>query len=137
MSKSHLCTTELEYLGYLINRQGVRPTLKKVEAILKIATPKTRKQLRSFIGLVNYYRDMLPKRTELLAPLSSLTSSKVKWKWTSEHQEAFDQMKQLVARETLLTYPDFNKKFTIHTDASKLQLELVILRMVNMLPFTV
>ena len=42
VSKSQLCTTELEYLGYLINRQGVRPTLRKVEAILKIATPKTR-----------------------------------------------------------------------------------------------
>ena len=54
VSKSHLCKTEMEYLSYLINRQGVRPNLKKLEAMIKIATPKTRKQLRSFIGLVNY-----------------------------------------------------------------------------------
>ena len=121
-SKSSFCCDELEYLGYLINREGVRPTLKKVEAISQIATPKTRKQLRSFIGMVNYYRDMWPQRAHLLAPLSSLTSSKVKWRWEEEHQQAFEQMKKLIARETLLTYPDFTKSFEIHTDASKIQL---------------
>ena len=57
-SKSHFCCDELEYLGYLINRKGVRPIMKKVEAIKKTDTPTTRKQLRSFIGRVNYYRDM-------------------------------------------------------------------------------
>jgi hypothetical protein len=54
--------------------------------------------------------------------VSSLTSVKVKWKWTPEHQVAFDQMKALIAKETLLTYPDFSKEFEINTDASKLQL---------------
>ena len=121
-SKSTFCKDELVYLGYLINREGVRPTMKKVEAIRNIATPKTRKQLRSFIGMVNYYRDMWPKRSHILAPLSALTSSKVKWEWTLEHQSAFDAMKVAIAQETLLTYPDFNKPFVIHTDASKVQL---------------
>ena len=122
VTKSHFCCDELEYLGYLINREGVRPTMKKVEAIKKIATPTTRKQLRSFIGMVNYYRDMWPKRSHLLAPLSALTSSKVKWNWTDKCQLAFEDMKELIARETLLTYPDFNKPFEIHTDASQVQL---------------
>jgi transposase InsO family protein len=65
---------------------------------------------------------MWPQRSHLLAPLSSLTSVKVKWKWTKEHQDAFEQMKALIAKETLLTFPDFSKEFEIHTDASKLQL---------------
>ena len=121
-TKSSFCCDELEYLGYLINRTGVRPTMKKVEAIKRISAPTTRKQLRSFIGMVNYYRDMWPKRSHLLAPLSALTSSKVKWNWTNECQQAFEQMKELIARETLLTYPDFNKPFEIHTDASQVQL---------------
>ena len=121
-SKSHFCCSELEYLGYLINRKGVRPTMKKVEAIKNIASPTAHKQLRSFIGMVNYYRDMWPKRSHLLAPLSALTSAKDKWKWTSECQQAFDDMKQSIARETLLTYPNFNKPFEIHTDASQVQL---------------
>ena len=120
--KSFFARTELEYLGYHISREGLRPSQKKVEAILQIEAPKTRKQLRRFIGMVNYYRDMWPQRSHLLAPLSSLTSSKVKWKWTTEHQESFDKMKALMAKETLVTFPDFNKEFEIHTDASALQL---------------
>jgi Reverse transcriptase (RNA-dependent DNA polymerase) len=73
-SKSYFCCDELEYLGYLINRKGVKPTMKKVEDIMKIDAPTTRKQVRSFIGMVNYYRDMWPQRSHLLAPLPSLTS---------------------------------------------------------------
>jgi RNase H-like domain found in reverse transcriptase len=98
------------------------PSQKKVEANLQIKPPTTHKQLRCFIGLVNYYHNMWPLRSHLLAPLSLLTSSKVKWKWTTEHQESFDKMKALIAKETLLTFPDFSKEFEIHTDASKLQL---------------
>jgi hypothetical protein len=120
--KSFFGRTNLEYLGYNISREGMRPSQKKVEAILQIKPPTTRKQLRRFIGMVNYYRDMWPLRSHLLAPLSALTSSKVKWKWTTEHQEAFEKMKALIAKETLLTFPDISKEFEIHTDASKLQL---------------
>jgi hypothetical protein len=105
-----------------ISREGIRPSQKKVDAILQIKPPTTRKQLRHFIGMVNYYRDMWPLRSHLLAPLSSIISAKVKWKWTTEHQEAFDKMKALIAKETLLTFPDFSQEFEIHTDASKLQL---------------
>ena len=120
--KSFFARTNLEYLGYNISREGLRPSQKKVEAILQIKAPTTRKQLRRFIGMVNYYRDMWPQRSHLLAPLTAMTSAKVKWKWTSEHQESFDKMKALMARETLVTFPDFTKEFEIHTDASKLQL---------------
>ena len=51
-----------------------------------------------------------------------MTSGQVKWKWTSEHQESLDKMKALMARKTLVTFPDFTTEFEIHTDASKLQL---------------
>jgi RNase H-like domain found in reverse transcriptase len=51
-----------------------------------------------------------------------MTSAKVKWKWTPEHQEAFEQMRALMAKETLVTFPDFTMEFEIHTDASNLQL---------------
>ena len=126
MAKSKICREELEYLGYHISRQGIQPIAKKVEAILAIDRPKTKKQLRGFIGMVNFYRDMWPKRSELLAPLSSMTSSTTKFKWTEEHDKSFKEMKKIMARETLLAFPDFNKPFDIHTDASKLQLGSII-----------
>ena len=121
-TKSHFCQVKLEYLGYIINRKGMMPSTKKVNAILQMDTPKTRKQLRRFIGMVNYYRDMWKKRSEILAPLTALTSSTVKWKWTAVHDKAFEQMKSQIAKDTLLAFPDFNKPFVIHTDASKIQL---------------
>ena len=62
----------------------------------------------------------------MLAPLTLLTSKNVKWHWTDVHQKAFDTMKRIMAREVILAYPDFNKPFEIHTDASKTQLGAVI-----------
>jgi len=121
-SKCFFCQEQLEYLGYWITRDGIQPLSKKVEAINNLAPPTTRRQLRRFIGMVNYYRDMWLRRSHVLAPLTALTSVKTKWKWTDEHQKAFDTMKRIMARETILAYPDFNKVFEIHTDASKTQL---------------
>jgi putative transposase len=60
-NKSHFAVSEIEYLGYWITRNGIQPVPKKVEAIQCIAPPTTRKQVQSFIGLINYYRDMWPR----------------------------------------------------------------------------
>ena len=124
--KSFFGKPELEYLGYWITRQGIQPVTKKVDAILNIAVPKTRKELRRFIGMVNYYRDMWIRRSDTLAPLTKLVSSAEKWIWTDEQQKAFETMKQILSRETLLSYPDFSKPFDIHTDASHTQLGAVL-----------
>jgi len=97
-----------------------------VEAIKNLAPPKTKRELCRFIGIVNYYRDMWIRRSDILAPLSKLTSKTVKWQWTEVEQRAFETMKCIIARETLLVYPDFNKPFIIHTDASHSQLGAVI-----------
>ena len=80
--------------------------------------PKNIRQVSVFVGLVNYYRYMWYRRSHLLQPLTELTSTKVKFKWTDAKQQAFDKIKQTVARDTLLLYLDFNESFDIHTDAS-------------------
>ena len=125
-SKSFFARSELEYLGYWITRNGIKPVYDKVKAIMKIAEPKTRTELRSFIGVVNYYRDMWVRRSHVLAPLATLTSKTTKWKWEDQHKKAFAMAKKVIAKETLLAYPNFNKPFQIHTDASHYQLGAVI-----------
>jgi hypothetical protein len=97
-----------------------------VAAIMKISEPKNQKQLRSFIGVVNYYQDIWSRRSHILAPLASLTCEKVKWEWGPKQSAAFDMAKRVIAREAVLAYPDFSKHFTIHTDASHYQLGGVI-----------
>jgi hypothetical protein len=95
--KGFFAQTNLEYLGYTISREGLSPSQKKVEAILQIKAPTTCKQLRHFIGMVNYYHDMWPLRLHLVALLSPMTSAKVKWKWTLECQDYFEEMKAIMA----------------------------------------
>jgi RNase H-like domain found in reverse transcriptase len=65
-------------------------------------------------------------RSDLLAPLTALTSKTTKWQWTEVHTKAFKKVKQLVSHEVPLAFTDFNKTFDIHTDASKLQLGSVV-----------
>ena len=62
---------------------------------------------------------MWGKCSHLLKPLTALTSKKVKFKWTSVEKNAFDEIKQIVTRDAILIYTHFNKRFDIHTDASK------------------
>lgn len=88
--------------------------------------PVNKKQLRRFIGIVNYYRDVWPQRAHLLAPLTRLTSKNVPWQWNTEHQSAFDKLKASMQRSTLLHFPNYELPFEIHTDASNFQLGGVI-----------
>jgi len=125
-NKSTFAQAELEYLGYWITRDGIQPQPKKVQAMLNIAPPKNKSELRSFIGMVNYYRDAWIRRSDVLAPLAQLCGKNSKWEWTDVHQHAFDTMKKILARDVLLAYPDFSKKFEIFTDASDRQLGAVI-----------
>ena len=124
--KCTFATTSAEYLGFKVSRQGVSPVNKKVEAILALKEPTTRRQVRSFLGFLQYYRDMYRLRSHILAPLTALTSSKTKFKWTPECQTAFERIKQEAAKRIMLAYPDFNQKFKVYTDASNLQLGSVI-----------
>ena len=109
---------------------------KKVEAMHKIAEPKTRKELRRFIGMVNYYWDMWIRRSHVLALLTALTSLDAKFVWTDKERKAFNTMKQILSKETLLAYPDFSKHFEIDTDASKYSLAQSYHRMANQLHST-
>ena len=69
---------------------------------------------------------MWERRSDTFAPLTNIKSSKVKFKWTITEQDASNEVKRIVAHDTLLAYPDFNEEFKIHTDARNFQLGAVI-----------
>ena len=120
--KSCLGAHKFDYLGYHVTRDGVMLIPNKVKAIQSLTVPKTRKKLRQFIGMVNFYREIWQNRSELLAPSTALTSKNVKYDWKDEHQKCFDPIKLVIGSEVLLAYLDFNALFKIHTDDSKLQI---------------
>ncbi len=71
-AKSLFCTHEIEYLGYILTREGIKPQPKKVQVILMQNPPNNVKELRHFLGMVQYYQDMWAKRSEMLAPFTDL-----------------------------------------------------------------
>ena len=137
--KSKFCAHETDYLGYILTRDGIKPQSKKIEAILAINPPTNVKELRRFLGMVQYYRDMWIRRSEMLAPLTDLVgecgqtkvtkakgTKKASWHWDEIHQQAFDLVKTTLARDVMLAYPDYSEVFEIYADASKSQIGSVI-----------
>jgi hypothetical protein len=140
-AKSLFCAHEIEYFGYILTREGIKPQPKKVKGIFALNLPNNTKELRYFLRMVQYYRDMWAGRSEMLAPLTDLVgecgetkttrmnkTKKNPWWWDPIHQQAFDNVMAAIAKETVLAYPDFSKPFEIYTDASLTQLGAVITR---------
>lgn len=102
---------EVEYLGYIIDKNGLRKSPKKVEAILSAPVPTNVTKLQSFLGLINYYRNFVPGASSLLSPLYNLLHKDSKWCWTTEHDNAFNKIKQLLASDKVLAH--FNPQATL------------------------
>ena len=119
--KCEWTTASTEYLGFLLTPQGIKPLPHKVQAITSIARPSNTKHVCSFVGLVNYYKDMWPKRAHYLAPLTDICSTRRKFVWTDSQENAFQTIKQLVSEDVMLRFPDHSKPFAIFTDASNFQ----------------
>ncbi len=136
---STFCALEIEYLGYVLTRDGIKPQSNKVQAILAIKPPTGVRQLRHFLGMVQYYRDLWARPSDMLAPLISLVgecsqikstktkgTKKISWHWDEVCQRAFNHVKATIAKDVVLAYPDYSKVFKIYTDASSKQLGAVI-----------
>ena len=84
------------------------------------------KEVRQFIGVVNYYHGVWTRRWHTLPPLTKIASNKAKFIWTIIKQDSFNEIKRVVALDNLSTYPDFNEELKIHTNASDFQLGVFI-----------
>ena len=127
--KCYWAAPEVPFIGYNMTPNGPRPLKSRIEPLLAMKPPESLKQLRAFIGMANFYRIFWQHRAHIMAPLTALTKvprNEFKQHWKEEQDEAFKAIKAVIARETLLAYPDPNQPFDIYTDASDFQLGAVI-----------
>ena len=127
-AKCQFMQDEVAYLGHIVGRGGLRVDPKKVAAVQEWTVPQDVGQLRSFLGLTNYFRKFLENYSTVVAPLTRMTGKNVQWKWTKECQQAFVRVRNMLVHAPVLVLPDFNKPFTVVTDASDLGLGAVLLQ---------
>ena len=118
--KCHLGLEEAQYLGYTIGRGSVKPQLRKVEAIATWPKPATKKQVKTFLGLVGYYQCFIPHFATIAGPLHDMTKNSHPHHvlWSAEADEAFATLQKALCTEPVLSTPNFGDTFVVHADAS-------------------
>ena len=117
-SKCIFLQTEVEYLGHIFTKEGIKPDPKKQKAVKEYPAPKNVDQTRSFLGLAGYYRKFIKNFAGKAQPLTVLTKKDTEWIWGREQEEAFQLLKDCLIKPPILRYPDFTRDFIIDTDAS-------------------
>lgn len=122
--KSELCLDRVEFLGHVIDRDGIHPDPKKVEKILAWPTPRSATHVRQFNGLTHYLAKFLPHLADQMLILTPLTTDEAEknFIWGESHQAAFIEIKRIVTTAPCLTTIDFKdpeQKIFVHCDASK------------------
>ena len=121
--KCSFAVDKVIYLGHVITKNGVEVDISKTEKIRSFPEPKNQKQLKSFLGLANYYKRFVKDFSKICVPLNRLLQKDKKQKfepgdWTDKCQHAFDTLKNSLTSPPVLGYADMNKPFVLSTDAS-------------------
>ena len=119
-SKCSLGFSEVSLVGHVVGNGHIKPQQDKVSAVVNFPQPVTKTDVRSFLGLVGYYRKYIPNFASIAAPLTDLTKKgkPTRVEWTKECAEATCTLKEYLTREPVLVNPDFSKGFILQTDAS-------------------
>lgn len=116
--KCEFLSKQVSYLGHVITDEGIQPCREKVIAVQNFPNPTNAKQIKSFLGLAGYYRRFIQNFSKISQPLTKLLRKEENFLWTSQQQESFETLKNILTNPPLLQYPDFSKEFVITTDAS-------------------
>ncbi|KAL9371998.1 hypothetical protein Peur_034242 [Populus x canadensis] len=116
--KCHFMVTHGIVLGHIVSSKGIEVDKSKVEVIQKLPTPRTVKDVRSFLGHAGFYRRFIHSFSTIAKPLCNLLSQDVQFDWTSKCQEAFEKLKGLLTTAPIMQAPDWSLPFELMCDAS-------------------
>ena len=129
--KTVLNTSSIEYLGYVISGDGIKPSPKKLTAILEAPTPKSVGEVQSFLGMVTYYCRFVRNFSSVLAPLYDLLKKGSTFKWSSVEAKAFCNVKEELAKSDLLANFDSEHLVIVEVDASPVGVGCVLMQEMN------
>ena len=125
-AKCKFLQDSVEYLGHVISASGLQQSPAKVEAIINMPAPEGSTQLRSFIGMAQYYARFMPNLATELAPLHHLLKKDVPWQWTETEQDAFEKVKSLLLKDNILVHYDPDLPLVLASDSSSYGLGAVL-----------
>ncbi|KAL0880304.1 hypothetical protein ABMA27_002756 [Loxostege sticticalis] len=126
LEKCSFLQKSVNYLGFVIDENGLHPDHKKVEAISNAPLPGDATQLRSFLGLLNYYGKFIPKLSIILQPLHELLKKGVNWNWSTECNKAFNEAKQALTCDRVLAHYEEGRPLVLSVDSSAYGLGAVL-----------
>ncbi|XP_054737893.1 uncharacterized protein K02A2.6-like [Anastrepha obliqua] len=124
--KCQFSVPSIEFLGFKLDNLGIRPSHDKIKAIHEAPSPKDKKQLQAFLGLLNFYHAFLPNKATIAEPLHRLLDKSARWSWKEQHETAFNTLKRLIASENVLIHYNENLPLVLTCDASPYGLGAVL-----------
>ena len=118
LAKCEFGQATVTYLGKQVGQGVVRPVEAKVESVASFPAPKTKRELRRFLGMAGYYRSFCKNFSDVVLPLTNLLRGSIPFVWSSSCQAAFESVKLLLCSAPVLSAPDFKKPFKLEVDAS-------------------
>ncbi|GJS55361.1 putative reverse transcriptase domain-containing protein [Tanacetum coccineum] len=109
---------KVQFLGHVIDSQGIHVDPAKIESIKDWASPKSPTEIRQFLGLAGYYRRFIEGFSKIAKPMTKLTQKKVKFEWGDKQETAFQLLKQKLCSAPILALPEGSKDFIVYCDAS-------------------
>ena len=138
-SKCRFGFSTIQYLGFVIDGKTIKPVHYKVQAISKVTPPTSKKTLRSFLGMISFYRSFIDHASSLTSPLSDMLKKGVKepLEWSHESLECFQKLKLALVNDPVLKIPDLSMPFVLRTDSSSYGLGAILLQYIDNQPFPI
>ncbi|KAJ9566249.1 hypothetical protein OSB04_002215 [Centaurea solstitialis] len=127
-SKCEFWLHEVQFLGHVVSRDGIKVDPAKIEAMMSWKSPTNPSEIRSFLGLAGYYRRFIQDFSKIASSLTALTKKNAKFLWTDKQEEAFQTLKKKLCQAPILSLPDGTEDFVVYSDASKMGLGCVLMQ---------
>ncbi|KAL5733264.1 hypothetical protein ACOSQ2_032956 [Xanthoceras sorbifolium] len=128
LSKCEFWLNEIAFLGHVISADGIKADPKKIEAVMEWKPPRNVSEIRSFLGLVGYYRRFVKGFSSIATPLTKLPHKNVRFEWNEKCQTAFEKLKAMLVEASILVQPISGKDFVVYSDASHNGLGCVLMQ---------